>query len=101
MLVPGTDHSAFMHSKPCMQPLYVRSERGSRTRMFLFILGYTIMAMIASMTGMTYEQTEKIISGIKGVVYINRSHSVVELKKSRRNSWRRFPLNCSGTIGQR
>ncbi|MCL4480307.1 MAG: transposase, partial [Candidatus Thermoplasmatota archaeon] len=39
---------AFMHSKQCMQPLHSRSERGTRARMFLSILGYSIMAMIAS-----------------------------------------------------
>ena len=52
--------------------------------MFLSILGYTILAMMASMTGMTYQQTEKIISGIKEVVYTNGSHSVVELTKEQR-----------------
>ena len=53
---------AFMHSKQCMQPLYARSERGTRARMFLSILGYSIMAMIASRSGFTYQQTEKIRS---------------------------------------
>ena len=36
---------AFMHSKQCMQPLYVRSEKGTRARMFLSILGYSIMTI--------------------------------------------------------
>ena len=75
---------AFMHSKPSMEPLYARSDGGTRARMFLSILGYSIMAMIASKSGMTYQQTEKIISGIKEVVYTNRSHSVVELTKGQR-----------------
>ena len=73
-----------MHSKPSMEPLYARSDGGTRARMFLSILGYSIMAMIASKSGMTYQQTEKIISGIKEVVYTNRSHSVVELTKGQR-----------------
>ena len=75
---------AFMHSKPCMEPLYARSERGTRARMFLSILGYSILAMIASKSGMTYQQTEKILSGIKEIVYTNGSHSVVELTKEQR-----------------
>jgi hypothetical protein len=75
---------AFMHSKPCMEPLYARSERGTRARMFLSILGYSIMAMIASRSGFTYQQTEKILSGIKEVVYTNGSHSVVELTKEQK-----------------
>ena len=75
---------AFMHSKQCMQPLHARSERGTRARMFLSILGYSIMAMIASRSGFTYQQAEKIISGIKEVVYTNGSHSVVELTKEQK-----------------
>ena len=73
-----------MHSKPSMEPLYARSDGGTRTRMFLSILGYSIMAMMASMSGMTYQQTGKILSGIKEVVYTNGSHSVVELTKEQK-----------------
>ena len=75
---------AFMHSKPSMEPLYARSERGTRARMFLSILGYSILAMIASRSGFTYQQTEKSISGIKEIVYTNGSHSVVELTKEQK-----------------
>ena len=75
---------AFMHSKQCMQPLHARSEKGTRARMFLSILGYSIMAIIASQSGFTYQQAEKIISGIKEVVYTNGSHSVVELTKEQK-----------------
>ena len=52
--------------------------------MFLSILGYSIMAMIAFMSGITYMQTEKILSGIKEVVYTKGSHSVVELTKEQK-----------------
>jgi transposase len=75
---------AFMHSKPSMEPSYARTERGTRARMFLSILGYTILAMMTSMTGMTYQQTEKILSDIKEVVYTNGSYSVVELTKEQK-----------------
>ncbi|MCL4480762.1 MAG: hypothetical protein M1113_04685 [Candidatus Thermoplasmatota archaeon] len=75
---------AFMNSKPSMEPLYARSERGTRARMFLSILGYSIMAMIASRSGFTYQQTEKILSGIKEIVYTNGSYSVVELTKEQK-----------------
>ena len=44
----------FMHSETYMQLLYARSERGTRARMFLSILGYSIMAMIAFRSGFTY-----------------------------------------------
>ena len=67
-----------------MQPLYARSERGTRARMFLSILGYSIMAMISSQAGFTYQHAEQIMSGIKEVVYTNGSHSVVELTKEQK-----------------
>ena len=73
-----------MHSKQCMQPLYARTEIGTRARMFLSIFGYSILAMTASRSGFTYQQTEKIILGIKEVVYTNGSHSVVELTKEQK-----------------
>ncbi len=75
---------AFMNSKPSMEPLYARSERGTRARMFLSILGNSIMAMIASRSGSTYQQTKENISGIKEVVYSHKSHSVFELTKEQK-----------------
>lgn len=47
--------------------------------MYLSILGYSIVATIAAMTGMTYQQTWKNISGIKEIIYTNGSHYVVKL----------------------
>ena len=47
-------------------------------------LGYSIISMIASRSGFTYQQTEKIISGIKEIVYKNGSNSVVELTKEQK-----------------
>ena len=40
--------------------------------------------MIASRSGFTYQQAEKIIAGIKEVVTTNGSHSVVELTKEQK-----------------
>ena len=57
-----------------------REER-TRARMCLSILGYSILAMIASRSGFTYQQAEKIVSGIKEVVYTCGSNSAVELIK--------------------
>jgi hypothetical protein len=83
---------AFMHSKQCMQPLHARTEIGTRTRMFLSILGYSIMAMIASQSGFAYQQAKKIISGIKEVVYTNGSHSVVELTKEQKELLKKISI---------
>ena len=52
--------------------------------MFLSILGNSIMAMIASRSGSTYQQTKENISGIKEVVYSHKSHSVFELTKEQK-----------------
>lgn len=38
----------FMHSKPGMEPLYARTERGTRAWILLSILGYSKMRMIAA-----------------------------------------------------
>jgi hypothetical protein len=73
-----------MHSKPHMEPLYARTDAGTRARMFLSIPGYTVMAMIVSTCGLTYGETEKIMSGIREVVYTNGTHSVVELTKEQK-----------------
>ena len=77
---------AFMHSKQDIEPLYARLEWGKRARVSLSILGYSIIAMIASRRGLTYAETEKIMSGIWGVVYTNGSHSPVELTKEQKKS---------------
>lgn len=75
---------AFMHSKPGMESLYARTEKGTRARMFLSVLGYAIMAMIASRCSLTYQETGKILSGIREVLYTNGSHSTVELMKEQK-----------------
>ena len=38
---------AFMHSKQCMQPLHVRSEKGTRARMFLSRILHTMVPCMA------------------------------------------------------
>ena len=70
---------AFMYSIPCMQPLYARYESGTSSSLFFSIYSYTIKAMMPSMSGMTYQQTEKIILSIKEALSTSGSHSVVEL----------------------
>ncbi|QRF76018.1 Transposase [Thermoplasmatales archaeon] len=76
---------AFMHSRPSMQPVYARTEEGTRARIFLSILGYSMMRMIAHRCDLSYEETERILSGIKEVVYSNGSHAPVELTKEQKS----------------
>ena len=75
---------AFMHSKAAMEPLYSRTETGTRARIFLSILEYTMIRMIANRCDLSYAETVKIISGIKEVVYSNGSHAPVELTKEQK-----------------
>ncbi len=70
---------AFMHSKNEMEPLYARSEIGTRARIFLSVLGYTMVKMIASECSLTYDETVKALSGIREVVYSNGHHAPAEL----------------------
>jgi transposase len=76
---------AFMHSKPSMEPLHARTEEGTRARMFLSILGYSMTRMIAHRCELSYAETERILSGIREVVYSNGSHSAVELTKEQKS----------------
>lgn len=75
----------FMHSRPSMQPVYARTEEGTRARIFLSILGYAMMRMIAHRCNLSYAVTERILSGIKEVVYSNGSHAPVELTKEQKS----------------
>ncbi|MGC8726374.1 MAG: hypothetical protein ACP5RS_07385, partial [Thermoplasmata archaeon] len=60
---------AFMRSKSVMEPLYAHTEEGTRAKVFLSILSYAIIAMIASKCGLTYNQTMDTMKGIKEVIY--------------------------------
>ena len=75
---------AFMHSKSNMEPLYARTERGTRARVFLSVLTYAIIAMMAHRCGKTYDETVEILSGIKEVQYTNGLHSPVELTRDQK-----------------
>jgi hypothetical protein len=49
---------AFMHSRPYMEPLYARTEEGTRARIFLSILGYSMIRMIAHMCDLSQPERE-------------------------------------------
>ena len=75
---------AFSHVKPHLEPFFSRSEKGTRARLFLTMLGYTMAAVIAARCGISHERVMKTISGIREVVYSNGSHSHVEYTKEQR-----------------
>ncbi|MEM4090634.1 MAG: hypothetical protein QXQ46_07815 [Thermoplasmatales archaeon] len=60
---------AFSHLKPHQEPFFSRSEKGTRARLFLAILGYTLAAVIACRCGIKYNRVLKTISGVREVVY--------------------------------
>ena len=70
--------------KPHLESFFSRSERGTRARLFLTILGYTMSAIIVAICGIPYDQVMKTISGIREVVYSNGSHSHVEYTREQR-----------------
>jgi transposase len=43
----GIVEKAFSHIKPHLEPFFSRSENGTRARLFLTILGYTLVAIIS------------------------------------------------------
>ncbi len=79
-----TVEKAFSHLKPHLEPFFSRSESGTRARLFLTVLGYTLVAIIADRCGITYNQALKTISGIREVVYSDGSHSHAEYTKEQR-----------------
>ncbi|MCL4448025.1 MAG: hypothetical protein M0Z77_09635 [Thermoplasmatales archaeon] len=75
---------AFSHLKPHLEPFFSRSERGTRARLFLVILGYTLVAVMASKCGIKYNEALKAASGIREVVYSSGGHAPVEYTKEQR-----------------
>ena len=75
---------AFSHLKPHLEPFFSRSEGGTRARLFLTVLGYTMVAIIAEKCGISYNQALNTMSGIREVVYSNGSHSHAEYTKEQR-----------------
>ena len=76
-----TVEKALSHLKPHLEPFFSRSENGTRARLFLTVLGYTMVAMMASKCDILYNQALKIISWISEVVYSNGFHTHVEYTK--------------------
>ena len=75
---------AFSHFKPHLEPFLYRTEEETRARLFLTILGYTMIAIMAAKCNVTYNRVLETISGIREVVYANGSHAHVEYTKEER-----------------
>ena len=83
---------AFSHLKPHLEPFFSRTEEGTRARLFLAILGYTMIAIIAEKCGTTYNQALDTLSGIREVVYSTGSHRHVEYTKEQRELLEKLKL---------
>ena len=79
-----TVEKEFSHLKPHLVPFFSRSEGGTRARLFLAVLGYTMVAIIAEKCGISYNQALNTMSGIREVAYSNGSHSHAEYTKEQR-----------------
>jgi transposase len=75
---------AFSHIKPHLEPFFSRTKGGTRARLFLTVLGYSMVVIIAEKYGISYNQVLNTISGIREVVYSNGSHSHAEYTKEQR-----------------
>ena len=75
---------AFSHIKPHLEPFFSRSENVTRARLFLTILGYTMIAIMAAKCNVTYNRVLETISGIREVVYADGYHAHVEYTKEER-----------------
>ncbi len=75
---------AFSHVKPHLEPFFSRAEEGTRARLFLTILGYTMIAIMAAKCNVTYNRVLETISGIREVVYADGYHAHVEYTKEER-----------------
>jgi len=75
---------SFSHIKPHIEPLFPRSEKGTRARMFLTVLGYTLLAIIACKCGITYNQALNTISGMREAAYSSGAHAPVEYTKEQK-----------------
>ena len=82
----------FMHMKPALEPMYSRTLAGTRAKIFLSTVGYSIIQIIGSRTGLSYNQVIKLLSGIKELVYSDGSHSVVELTKEQRDFLKKLSI---------
>ena len=67
-----------------LESFFSRTEEGTRARLFLTILGYTMIAIMAAECNVTYNQVLETISGIREVVYANGYHAHVEYTKEER-----------------
>jgi transposase len=75
---------SFSHIKPHLEPFFSRSEEGTRARMFLTVLGYTLLAIIAEKCRISYNQALNTISGMREVVYSSGAHAPVEYTKEQK-----------------
>ena len=83
---------AFAHLKPHLEPFFSRSEEGTRARLFLAVLGYTMVAIIANVCGITYNQALETLAGIREVVDSRGSHSQVQYTKDQRELLEKLKL---------
>jgi len=83
---------AFSHIKPHLKPFFSRSEGGTRARLFITMLGYTFVAIIAEKCRISYNQALNTISGMREVVYSSGAHAPVEYTKEQKEILEKLKL---------
>ncbi|MHB8397094.1 MAG: hypothetical protein ACYDAZ_07585 [Thermoplasmataceae archaeon] len=64
--------------------ILLQTRGGQEDRVTLYRPGYTVVAIIASVCGITYNQTLETLTAIREVVYSTGSHLNVECTRDRR-----------------
>jgi len=82
---------SFSHIKPHLEA-FSRTEEGTRARMFLTVLAYTLLAIISFKLGISYNQALNAISGIREVVYSSGAHAPVEYTKEQKEILKKLKL---------
>ena len=85
--------NAIMRSGSIVESLQTGTEAVIRGQIFLSILGHSLLKMIANSQDLSYSDAFRILSGIREVVYKNRSHSLVELTREQKSLLERLSIN--------
>ncbi len=84
---------AFSRLKPHLEPFFSKIPRNiTRARLFLAILGCKMVAIIASVCGITYNLAPETLAGIREVICSTGSHAHVEYTKEQKELLERLKL---------
>ena len=72
---------AFSHIKLYLELFFSRSEGGTKARLSISVLGYTLTTIMAEKCCISHNRALKTLSSMREVVYSDGSHSYAEYTK--------------------